>query len=111
MNSSFVTISILVKSNLSEICLINILVNMSSQSLRSYLKLASIYGGNSNKKITDLVEMIVYGCIINKLNKELFFQILFINSLNRSCSFLFLSNLSISILIISICSSIGNKCR
>ena len=46
-------------------------MNMSSQSLRSYLKLASIYDGNSNKKITDLVEIIVYGCIINKLNKEL----------------------------------------
>ena len=74
MNSSFVTISILVKSNLSEICLINILVNMSSQSLRLYLKLASICGGNSNKKITDLVEMIVYGFIINKLNKESIFS-------------------------------------
>ena len=49
-------------------------MNMSSQSLRSYLKLASIYAGNSNKKITDLVEMIVYGCIINKLNKESIFS-------------------------------------
>ena len=47
-------------------------MNISSQSLRSYLKLASIYNGNSNKKKkTDLVETIVYGCIINKLNKEL----------------------------------------
>ena len=65
MNSSFVAISILVKNNLSERCLINILMNISSQSLRSYLKLASIYDGNSNKKKTDLVEMIVYGCINN----------------------------------------------
>ena len=40
-------------------------MNISSQSLRSYLKLASIYDGNSNKKKTDLVEMIVYGCINN----------------------------------------------
>ena len=70
MNSSFVAISILVKSNLSERCLIKALMNISSQSLRAYLKLASIYDGNSNKKKTDLVEMIVYGCIINKLNKE-----------------------------------------
>ena len=45
-------------------------MNMSSQSLRSYLRLANIYDGNSNKKETDLIEMIVYGCIINKLNKE-----------------------------------------
>ena len=43
---------------------------MSSQSLRSPLRLANIYDGNSNKKETDLIEMIVYGCIINKLNKE-----------------------------------------
>ena len=50
MNSSFVTISTLVKSNLTEKCLINVLMNISSQSLRSYLKLASIYNGNSNKK-------------------------------------------------------------
>ena len=46
-------------------------MNISSQSLRSYLKLASICDGNSNKRKTDLVETIVYGCIINKLNKEL----------------------------------------
>ena len=70
MNSSFVTISILVKSNLTERCLINILMNISSQSLRSYLKLASIYDGNSNTRKTDLVEMILYGCITNKFNKE-----------------------------------------
>ena len=43
---------------------------MSSHSLRSYLKLANIYDGNSNKKKTDLIEMIVYGCITNKLNNE-----------------------------------------
>ena len=45
-------------------------MNMSSHSLRSYLKLANIYDGNSNKKKTDLIEMIVYGCITNKLNNE-----------------------------------------
>ena len=71
MNSSFVGISILVKSRLSEKCLINILMNMSSHSLRSYLKFANIYDGNSNKKKTDLIEMIVYGCVTNKLNNEL----------------------------------------
>ena len=70
MNSSFVAISILVKSNLIERCLINALMFNNSQSLRAYLKLNSIYDRNSNKKKTDLVEMIAYGCIINKLNKE-----------------------------------------
>ena len=50
MNFSFVTISTLVKSNLTEKCFINVLMNISSQSLRSYLKLASICDGNSIKK-------------------------------------------------------------
>ena len=30
-------------------------MDMSSQSLRSYLRLANIYDGNSNKKKTDLI--------------------------------------------------------
>ena len=42
MNSSFVGISISLKSIISEICLINILMNMSSQALRSYLRFANI---------------------------------------------------------------------
>ena len=66
MNSSFAMISVLVKSNLSERCLINLLMNISSQALRSHLKLANIYDSNFNKKKTDLPEMIVYGCMINK---------------------------------------------
>ena len=70
MNSSFLAIGVLVKRNLTERFLINALKNISSQSLRAYLKLANIYDGNANKKKTDLVEMIFYGCMINKLNKE-----------------------------------------
>ena len=70
MNSSFVSISTLVKSNFGERCLINALMNISSQSLRAYLKLANIYDDNSNKKKTDLVELIVYGCMINKISKK-----------------------------------------
>ena len=31
-------------------CLVNYLNKVSSQSLRSYLRLANIYDGNSNKK-------------------------------------------------------------
>ena len=53
MNSSFVCISILVKSKLPKNCLINHLNEISSQSLRSYLRLANIYDGISNKKKSD----------------------------------------------------------
>ena len=69
MHSSFVSIAILVKSNLGERCLINILMNISSESLRCYLECRKIYKGTSSKKKTDLVEMIVYGCITDKINK------------------------------------------
>ena len=67
MNSSFVCISILVKSKLPKNCLINHLIEISSQSLRSYLRLANIYDGNSNKKKSDLIEMIIYGCMNGNL--------------------------------------------
>ena len=70
MNSSFTCISILVKSNISRQCLNNFLNEVSSQSLRYYLKLANIYGGNSNKKKSDLIEMIIYGCINGKLKTK-----------------------------------------
>ena len=70
MNSSFTAISILAKSSISRQCLINFLNGVSSQSLRGYLKLANIHDGNSNKKKSDLIEMINYGCITNKLNKK-----------------------------------------
>ena len=70
MNSSFTAISILAKSSISRQCLINFLNGVSSQSLRGYLKLANIYDGNSNKKKSDLIEMINYGCITNKSNKK-----------------------------------------
>ena len=46
------------------------LMNMSSQALRFYLKHANIYDVNSNKKKTELVEMIVYGYITNQISKE-----------------------------------------
>ena len=69
MNSSFVAISTLIKSDNGEKCLINILMNISTQSLRDYLECANIYKGNASKKKTDLVEVIVYGRITDKLNK------------------------------------------
>ena len=67
MNSSFVCISILIKSKLPMNCFINHLNKVSSQSLRSQLRLANIYDGNSNKKKSNLIEMIIYGCMNGKL--------------------------------------------
>ena len=43
MNSSFVTISTLAKSNIGEKCLINILMNISTQALKDNLKCTNIY--------------------------------------------------------------------
>ena len=72
MNSSFVCISILVKSKLPKNCLINDLNEVSSQFLRSYLRLSNIYDGNSNKKKSDLIEMIIYGWMNGKLKNTCF---------------------------------------
>ena len=69
MHSSFVAIATLVTSNLGERCLINILMNIWSESLRYYLECGKIYKGISSKKKTDLVEMVVYGCVTDKINK------------------------------------------
>ena len=69
MNSSFTCISIMV-SSIPRTCLINFLNEVSSQSLRNYLRLANIYDGNANKKKSDLIEMIIYGCINGKLKNK-----------------------------------------
>ena len=37
---------------------------------KKLLKTCNIYNGNSNKRKNDLIEMIVYGSITNKLTKE-----------------------------------------
>ena len=68
MNSSFVVISKLIKSNIGEKCLVNILMNVSTQALRNYLECTNIYKVNSSKKKTDLIEKIVCGCITEKIN-------------------------------------------
>ena len=70
MNSTFVMISMLVKSNTGERCLINVLMNITSQALENYLDMANIYSGKSSKKKTQLTEMIVYGCITNTINRN-----------------------------------------
>ena len=70
MNSSFVSIATLVKSNLGEKYLINIIMNVSSYALKDYLECGKIYKGPSpKKKKTNLVEMLVYRHITDKINK------------------------------------------
>ena len=69
MYSSVIVIRILVKSNIGEKCLANFLMNVLTSALRKYLKLANIYKGESTKKKTELIEMIIYGCITNSINK------------------------------------------
>ena len=71
MNSSLVCIGILVKSNISKHCLINFLNNISSSALRMYLGAAEVYDGNANKKKSDLIKMIVYGCMNGKLKNKI----------------------------------------
>ena len=68
MNSSFVSIATSVKSNLGTKCLINVLMNISSDVLRDYLECGNIYKSASSKK-WQILEMIVYGNITNKMNK------------------------------------------
>ena len=47
-------------------------MNVSSKGLKDYLSCVSIYNGASPKKKTDLIEMIVYGCMCmtGTLNKK-----------------------------------------
>ena len=70
MNSSLIAISTLIKNNIGEKCLASFLMTVSNQGLRDCLKLANIYKGDAIKKKADLIEMIIYGCITNKLSKE-----------------------------------------
>ena len=70
MNASFVMISILVKSNLSDKCLINALYSIDRRAFHNYLGIVEIYDANSSKSKCDLIEMVVYGYIKGKLKKE-----------------------------------------
>ena len=71
MNLSFACISILVKGNISKPCLINFLNELSSKPLCGYLKVANICDGNSNKIKSNLIEMIIYGCINGKIKNKI----------------------------------------
>ena len=52
--------------------------------IKKLLKTCKYIGGKSNKKKTDLIQMMVYGCITNKLSKEHIKDI----SLNKAMSIL-----------------------
>ena len=45
-------------------------MNILSKGLKDYLSCVSIYNGTSPKKKTDLIEIIVYGCMTGTLNKK-----------------------------------------
>ena len=45
-------------------------MNVSTKGLKDYLECASIYKGASPKKKTDLIEMIVYGCMTGTINRK-----------------------------------------
>ena len=94
MNSSFACIGIPVKSNISKHCLINFLNEVSSRALRRYLGFAEVYDGNANKRKSDLIEMIVYGCMNGKLKDKKVDDI----SFNRACTILREHNISIKAL-------------
>ena len=84
MNSSYACIGIIVKSNIGKPFLLNFSNEVSSRALRGYLGLAEVYYGNANKKKSDLIEMIVYGCINGKLKNKPVEDI----SLNRALTIL-----------------------
>ena len=73
MNSSLVCIGILVTSNISKLCLIKFLNQVSSSALRECLGAAEVYDSNANKKKSDLIEMIVDGCMNDKLKKRIYY--------------------------------------
>ena len=94
MNSSLACIGILVKSNISRQCLINFLNRVSSNPLRAYLGLPEVYDGNANKKKSDLIEMIVYGCMNGKLKNKVVDEI----SVKRAYTILRENNINIKLL-------------
>ena len=84
-------ISILVKSNLSDKCLIKALYSIDCKVLCNYLGLAEIYDGNNNKSKSDLIEMIVYGYIKDKLKNEQ------VNDISLNCAYKILKERDINI--------------
>ena len=70
MNSSFVVISKLIKSDIGQKCLVNFLMNLSSHAFRNYLECTNIYKVNSYEKKSDLIKKILCGGITEKLNKK-----------------------------------------
>ena len=91
MNSSLVCIGIIVKSNISKLCLINFLNDVSSRASGAYLGLSEVYDGNANKKKSGLIEIIVYGCMNGKLKNKVVDEI----SVKRAYTILRENNINI----------------
>ena len=91
MNSSLVCIGIIVKSNISKLCLINFLNDVSSLVLGAYLGLSEVSDGNANKKKSGLIEIIVYGCMNGKLKNKVVDEI----SVKRAYTILRENNINI----------------
>ena len=70
MNASFVCISIILASKIELPILISFLNKVSCKALLGYLQLNSIYDGNANNKMSDLIEMIIYRYINNTLKNK-----------------------------------------
>ena len=94
MNSSLVCVGILVKNKISKHYLIKFLNKVSSSALHRYLGLAEVYDGNANKKKSDLIEMIVYGCMNGKLKNKVLDEI----SVKRAYTILRENNINIKLL-------------
>ena len=65
--SAFLCIATLLKSNVPKEHIIKFLKKVESDCLRQKLKLAKIYSGVSSKTKNQLIEMIIYGFMCDKI--------------------------------------------
>ena len=66
--SAFLCIATLLNSNISHDDLISFLNKVESTSLKQYLRYANIYTSSRIKSKHQLIEMIIYGFMCNKIN-------------------------------------------
>ena len=66
--SAFLYIATLLNSNISHDELISVLYKVESSSLKQYLRYANIYTDSKTKLKHQLIEIIMYGFMCNKIN-------------------------------------------
>ena len=66
--SAFLCISTLLNSNIPHDYFISFLNRVESTNLKQYLRYANIYTGSKIKSKHELIEMIMYGFMCNKIN-------------------------------------------